>query len=61
MPRKTHNRINDVFGGWPQDEDRAFNNMFKGALIAWAVWMIVTVGLLVGVIYVAVHFLSKVW
>jgi hypothetical protein len=53
--------MNDVFGGWPQDEDRAFDNMFKGALIAWAVWMIVTVGLLVGVIYVAVHFLSKVW
>lgn len=37
------------------------DGIFKKILVIWAIGLVLSLGLLAGLIYVAVHFISKVW
>jgi hypothetical protein len=41
--------------------DRDFDRLAKGAVIAWITWVLICLGLAIGVIYVAIHFIAKYW
>jgi len=43
------------------DFDRGFKKFFAFGFVAWVIFALVDLALLAGVVYVAVHFLSKVW
>ena len=54
---------NDFFGGHghSRQTERLAKRTFTAAFVIWLVWAAVCVGLLAGVVYVAWHFLAKVW
>ena len=37
------------------------NTLFRVALVGWVVGVVIALAVLVGVGYVAIHFLAKVW
>lgn len=41
--------------------NRNFNRGFKVVICLWVLWALFCLSLVGGIIYVAVHFLSKVW
>lgn len=49
------------YGNFDRDFDKTFSRITKGAIIAWITWALICLGLAVGVIYVAVHFIAKYW
>ena len=57
------NLSNDFFGGHghARQTERLAKRTFTAAFVIWLVWAAVCVGLLAGVVYVAWHFLAKVW
>lgn len=62
MSRKRFDHPNVFFGGFHQDNDiEGFGKMFKGFFAVWLVWALFCLALVIGVLYVAVHFLAKVW
>jgi hypothetical protein len=61
MSRRKYDDFDSLFGGFPQDEDRFFGRMFKFGLLAWVLFILVDLALLVGLVFVAAHFLAKVW
>lgn len=41
--------------------DKNFNRLAKGAIIAWVTWALICLAFVVGVVYIAIHFIAKYW
>lgn len=58
----------NLHDNWNRDFDRSFAKMEKNVgrvsalvVVAWILFVLVDLAILAGIVFVAVHFLSKVW
>ena len=53
--------IDPFHNDWDRKIERQSNRIFGLAVVAWVVGSIVSLAITVGIVIVAIHFLSKVW
>lgn len=59
--RKSHGFDHDKFDAQFTKTEKSVRRFMGFAIVAWIIGAIISLALLIGIVYVAIHFLQKVW